>query len=189
MSKDKGTLYIFTGPSGTGKGTLISRLREEDKKVYYSVSATTRAPRPDEEDGVHYFFLAKEDFERRISENAFLEYAKYVDNYYGTLEAPVNEKLEEGFDVILEIEVQGALQVRGKRPDAVMVFIAPPSFDELAARLRGRGTEDEAKVEKRLETAREELKAQDKFDYVVVNDVVERAVEELQSILASRRDT
>ncbi len=189
MSKDKGTLYIFTGPSGAGKGTLISRLREEDKKLYYSVSATTRDPRPGEEDGVQYFFLDKEDFERRISGNAFLEYAKYVDNYYGTLEAPVNEKLDEGYDVILEIEVQGALQVHGKRPDAVMVFIAPPSFEDLAARLRGRGTEDDAKVEKRLETAREELKAQDKFDYVVVNDVVERAVNELQNILASRRDT
>ena len=110
-----------------------------------------------------------------------------MENYYGTLEAPVNEKLEQGFDVVLEIEVQGAMQVHEKRPDAVMVFIAPPSFEELAARLRGRGTEDEEKVLKRLETAKEELKQQDRFDYVIVNDELDRAVEELRDILAKRR--
>ncbi len=183
----KGTLYVFTGPSGAGKGTLISRLLAEDDRIFYSISATTRAPRPGETDGVQYYFLKKEDFEAKIAQNAFLEHAKYVDNYYGTLEAPVNEKLEAGKDVILEIEVQGAMQVHEKRPDAVMVFIAPPSFEELASRLRGRGTEDEAKVLKRLETAKGELAQQDKFDYVVVNDTVDRAVEELHGILAKRR--
>ena len=140
----KGTLYVFTGPSGAGKGTVLSRLLSEDEKLFFSISATTRAPRPGEKDGVQYYFLTKEDFEAKIAANAFLEHAKYVDNYYGTLEAPVNEKLEAGYDVILEIEVQGAMQVHEKRPDAVMVFIAPPSFEELANRLRGRGTEDEA---------------------------------------------
>ena len=160
---------------------------KEDEKLFFSISATTRAPRPGEKDGVQYYFLTKEDFEAKIAANAFLEHAKYVDNYYGTLEAPVNEKLEAGYDVILEIEVQGAMQVHEKRPDAVMVFIAPPSFEELANRLRGRGTEDEAKVQKRLETAKGELAQQDKFDYVVVNDTVERAVEELHGILAKRR--
>lgn len=183
----KGTLYVFTGPSGAGKGTLISRLLAEDDRIFYSISATTRAPRPGETDGVQYYFLKKEDFEAKIAQNAFLEHAKYVDNYYGTLEAPVNEKLAAGKDVILEIEVQGAMQVHEKRPDAVMVFIAPPSFEELASRLRGRGTEDEAKVLKRLETAKGELAQQDKFDYVVVNDTVDRAVEELHGILAKRR--
>ena len=164
----KGTLYVFTGPSGAGKGTVLSRLLSEDEKLFFSISATTRAPRPGEKDGVQYYFLTKEDFEAKIAANAFLEHAKYVDNYYGTLEAPVNEKLEAGYDVILEIEVQ-------------------PSFEELANRLRGRGTEDEAKVQKRLETAKGELAQQDKFDYVVVNDTVERAVEELHGILAKRR--
>lgn len=183
----KGTLYVFTGPSGAGKGTLISRLLAEDDRIFYSISATTRAPRPGETDGVQYYFLKREDFEAKIAQNAFLEHAKYVDNYYGTLEAPVNEKLEAGKDVILEIEVQGAMQVHEKRPDAVMVFIAPPSFEELANRLRGRGTEDEAKVLKRLETAKGELAQQNKFDYVVVNDTVDRAVEELHGILAKRR--
>ena len=138
---NKGTLYVFTGPSGAGKGTLLSRLMAEDDRLFYSISATTRAPRSGETDGVQYYFLTRADFERKIAQNAFLEHARYVDNYYGTLEAPVNEKLAEGYDVILEIEVQGAMQVHQKRPDAVMVFIAPPSFEELAARLRGRGTE------------------------------------------------
>ena len=183
----KGTLYIFTGPSGTGKGTLLSRVMAQDDRLFLSVSATTRAPRQGEQDGVHYFFLSREEFDRRVEAGAFLEYAHYVGNSYGTLEAPVQQKLEEGYDVVLEIEVQGAMQVHEKRPDAVMVFIAPPSFEELANRLRGRGTEDEAKVQKRLETAKGELAQQDKFDYVVVNDTVERAVEELHGILAKRR--
>ena len=184
---NKGPLYVFTGPSGAGKGTLLSRLMAEDDRLFYSISATTRAPRSGETDGVQYYFLTRADFERKIAQNAFLEHARYVDNYYGTLEAPVNEKLAEGYDVILEIEVQGAMQVHQKRPDAVMVFIAPPSFEELAARLRGRGTEDEEKVRKRLETAKEELKSRDRFDYVVVNDEIDRAVRELQGILAARR--
>ena len=183
----KGTLYVFTGPSGAGKGTVLGRLREQDDRLFYSISATTRAPRPGETDGVQYYFLTKADFEQRIAQNAFLEHARYVDNYYGMLEAPVNEKLAEGYDVILEIEVQGAMQVHKKRPDAVMVFIAPPSFEELAARLRGRGTESEEKIQKRLETAREELTHQGEFDYVIVNDEVERAVDEIRGILAARR--
>ena len=148
---------------------------------------TTRAQRPGEVDGVDYFFRTREEFEELIRQGQMLEYAEYVGNYYGTLEAPVNEKLDEGFDVILEIEVQGAMQIKKKRPDAVMVFIAPPSFEELASRLRGRGTEDEAKVQKRLETAKGELEQKDKFDYVVVNDTVDRAVDEIKGILASRR--
>ena len=183
----KGTLYVFTGPSGAGKGTLLSRLMAADDRLFYSISATTRAPRAGEIDGVQYYFLTKAEFEEKIAQNAFLEHARYVDNYYGTLEAPVNEKLEAGYDVILEIEVQGAMQVHEKRPDAVMVFIAPPSFEELANRLRGRGTEDEEKVCKRLETAKEELKRQDEFQYVVVNDEIERAAQELQDIIAARR--
>ena len=183
----KGTLYVFTGPSGAGKGTILSRLLEQDDKLFYSISATTRDPRPGETDGVQYYFLTRADFEQKIAQDAFLEYARYVDNYYGTLEAPVDEKLREGYDVILEIEVQGAMQVHEKRPDAVMVFIAPPSFDELAARLRGRGTEAEDKVLRRLETAKEELKSRDRFDYVVVNDELDRAVEEMRQILAARR--
>lgn len=183
----KGTLYVLTGPSGAGKGTLLSRLRQEDDRLFLSVSATTRVPRPGEIDGVHYYFLSREAFDRKVDENAFLEHACYVGNCYGTLEAPVDEKLEAGYDVILEIEVQGAMQVKRKRADAVMVFIAPPSFEELSARLHGRGTESEEKVQKRLETAKHEMACSGQFDYVVVNDEVDRAVRELQGILEARR--
>lgn len=183
----KGTLYVFTGPAGTGKGTVLSSLMAQDDRLFYSISATTRKPRPGETDGVQYYFLTKEDFERKIAEGAFLEHARYVENYYGTLEAPVNEKLAAGYDVVLEIEVQGAMQVHKKRPDAVLVFIAPPSFEELESRLRGRGTESEQVICERLETARGELAQQDKFDYVVVNDTVERAVGEIRGILEARR--
>ena len=136
----KGNLYVFTGPSGVGKGTVLRRLLEEVPGLFLSISATTRAPRPGEVDGEHYYFISKEVFERKIAENAFLEYAQYVGHCYGTLERPVEERLAAGSDVILEIEVQGAMQVHEKRPDAVMVFLAPPSMEELSARLHGRGT-------------------------------------------------
>ena len=139
----KGRLYVFTGPSGAGKGTVLHRLLDEVPGLSLSVSATTRVPRPGEQDGVHYYFISKQAFEQKIAENAFLEYAEYVDNYDGTPERPVEEQLAAGRDVILEIEVQGAMQVHRKRPDAVMVFLAPPSLEELDARLHGRGTESE----------------------------------------------
>ena len=182
----KGTLYVFTGPSGAGKGTVLSRLLSEDEKLFFAISATTRAPRPGEKDGVQYYFLTKEDFEAKIAANAFLEHAKYVDNYYGTLEAPVNEKLEAGYDVILEIEVQGAMQIKKKRPDAVMVFIAPPSFEELASRLRGRGTETEESIQERLATARQELAEQDKFTVKLVNNQIEPCAAELYQVICQR---
>lgn len=182
-----GKLYVFTGPSGAGKGTLLSRLCAADPRLSVSISATTRAPRAGEQDGAHYHFLSREAFEELIADDAFLEYARYVDNYYGTLEQPVNEKLQQGHDVVLEIEVQGAMQVKRKRADAVMIFIAPPSFEELEKRLRGRGTEQEDKVKKRLETAKIELESKNQFDYVIVNDDIDRAYSELRAILDAHR--
>ncbi len=183
----KGRLYVFTGPSGAGKGTVLHRLLDEVPGLSLSVSATTRVPRPGEQDGVHYYFISKQAFEQKIAENAFLEYAEYVDNYYGTPERPVEEQLAAGRDVILEIEVQGAMQVHRKRPDAVMVFLAPPSLEELDARLHGRGTESEEKIRQRLETARRELEYQRNFAHIVVNDTVDHAVALLKALILHNR--
>ena len=182
-----GQLYVLTGPSGTGKGTVLGRVLEADPNVFLSVSATTRAPREGEQDGVHYHFLSRAEFEEKIAQNAFLEHAQYTGNYYGTPEASVNVQLAAGHDVVLEIEVQGAMQIREKRPDVVMVFIAPPSMEELERRLRGRGTETEEKIQKRLETAKQELTCANQFDYTIVNDDLDTAVRKLLAIFTAER--
>ena len=176
-------LFVFTGPSGTGKGTILGKVLQAEPRLRLSVSATTRSPRAGEQDGVHYWFMDQSTFEEKIEQNAFLEYACYVGNYYGTPEQPVNDQLAAGYDVVLEIEVQGAMQIHQKRPDAVMVFVAPPSIAELENRLQGRGTEDAAKVAARLAQAQKELTYQNQFDYVIVNDVLDEAVADLRSIL------
>ncbi len=183
----KGTLYIFTGPSGTGKGTLLKRIMQQDEKLFLSVSATTRSPRVGECEGVHYFFLSHEEFEERVCKNAFLEHASYVGHRYGTLEAPVEEQLAKGNDVILEIEVQGAMQIHRKRPDAVMIFVAPPSFEELERRLCERGTEQTEVLALRLETAHREMDYQLYFDYIIVNDDLEQSARALASIFIAQR--
>lgn len=182
-----GTLYIFTGPSGTGKGTLLGLAMKKDTRLFLSVSATTRAPRNGEINGKHYFFLTHEEFAQRVRHNEFLEHAEYVGNCYGTLEAPVQEKLEQGYDVVLEIETQGAREVHAKRPDAVMIFVAPPSFEELARRLHGRGTEEEEIVQQRLQAARHEMTLAHAFDYIIVNDDLETAVAQLTAIFTAER--
>lgn len=186
MNKN-GKLYVFTGPSGTGKGTILSQVLKQDAILFLSVSATTRAPREGEIHGGHYYFLDKQTFEHKINNGEFLEYAQYVGNYYGTLEDPVNEQLKNGNDVILEIEVQGAMQIHEKRPDAVMIFVAPPSIEELERRLVGRGTENPEKVAARMKTAEEELKQADKFDYIIVNDDLDCAIADLLAILRAER--
>ncbi len=180
---NKGKLFVLTGPSGTGKGTLLERVLKAKENLFLSISATTRQPREGEVHGVSYYFLTHEEFDDNIAKNNFLEYASYVGNSYGTLESPVNEKLEQGFDVILEIETQGAMSINEKRPDAIMIFIEPPSFEELESRLRGRGTDEDEKILKRLETAKHELMQKDKFDYIVVNADLEKATNELLEIL------
>ncbi len=186
MNKN-GKLYVFTGPSGTGKGAILSQVLKQDARLFLSVSATTRAPREGEIHGRHYYFLDKQTFEDKINNGEFLEYAQYVGNYYGTLEEPVNEQLANGNDVVLEIEVQGAMQIHEKRPDAVMIFVAPPSIEELERRLVGRGTENPEKVAARMKTAEEELKQADKFDYIIVNDDLDCAIADLLAILRAER--
>ena len=181
----RGTLLIFSGPSGVGKGTIVKELRRRSDKIRLSVSATTRAPRPEDVEGVTYYFKTMEEFEAMIDRDEFLEYAVYTGNCYGTPAGPVDELLEAGYDVVLEIEVQGALQVMERRPDAVSVFIAAPSFAELERRLKGRGDTSGSDLEHRLQTARIEYTLAPKYDYIVVNDRVERCADEVMAILAA----
>jgi guanylate kinase len=177
-------VFVITGPSGVGKGTLIRGLMERLDGLELSVSATTRAPRPGERDGVDYHFLTREEFDRRVAAGEFVEHADYAGRSYGTLRSELDERLRESTPVVLEIEVQGARQVRAAMPEAVQVFIAPPSLEALRARLIGRGTDDRAEVERRLRVAEQELQAQPEFGYVVVNDRLEDAITELTAIVA-----
>ena len=176
-------VFVITGPSGVGKGTLIRGLREELPELELSVSATTRNPRPGERDGVDYHFLTPDEFEQRVAAGDFLEHASYSGHRYGTLRSEVERRLAEGRPVVLEIEVEGARQVRGAMPEAVAVFIAPPSDEALRARLIGRGTDTPEQVESRMRTAERELEAQPEFGHVVVNDRLEQATEQLAAIV------
>ena len=181
----KGKCFIISGPSGVGKSTVLHALMEKRKNVYFSVSATTRDPRPGEEDGVHYHFLDVDTFRQWIANDEFLEYAEFVGNFYGTPRRFVDEAMERGEDVILDIEVQGAIQVTSKRPDAVRIFIAPPSWAELERRLTERGTDSTEKIQKRLLRAKVEFQTAHTYDYFVINNTVEEAVEELNAIMTA----
>jgi guanylate kinase len=177
-------VFVITGPSGVGKGTLIRGLMERLDGLELSVSATTRAPRPGERDGVDYYFLEREEFDAHVAAGDFVEHADYAGRSYGTLRSELEGRLGAGTPVVLEIEVQGARQVRSAMPEAVQVFIAPPSLEALRARLIGRGTDDRVEVERRLRVAEKELEAQPEFPYVVVNDRLDDATAELTEIVA-----
>lgn len=181
----KGRSFIISGPSGVGKSTVLKGLMEKRGNLYFSVSATTRQPRPGEEEGVHYHFLTLDTFREWIEQGEFLEHAEFVGNCYGTPRKYVYEAMDRGQDVILDIEVQGAMQVAEKMPEVVRIFIAPPSWSELERRLTARGTDTPEKIQGRLARAKEEVKLADTYDYFVINDSVENAVRELDAIMTA----
>ena len=183
MNKCRGRIFILSGPSGVGKGTLKQRLLcEFAEHLAFSVSATTRQPRPGEVEGVDYFYCDREAFVQKLGCEAFLEHAEYAGNFYGTPKAFVYGLLDRGIDVILEIEVQGARQVMANEPECISIFILPPSLEELEERLRNRGTEDEAKIQRRLSAARKEMSSIDDYDYRILNDDLEKAYPKLREI-------
>jgi guanylate kinase len=186
-ARRRGIPFVLSGPSGTGKTTVCRALVDGDPQLIHSVSYTTRAPRAGERDGVHYHFVSREAFEKLVAQQTFVEHAEYGGNLYGTSAARLDAALAQGVDVLLEIEVQGAAQIRARRPDARLLFLLPPSREELEHRLRARGTDRDAAVERRLALARREMEAVDLFDYAVVNDDLERAIAELREILAAER--
>ena len=183
----KGNLIVISGPSGAGKDSIVEGLLKINKKTWLSVSATTRSPRGNEQDGVEYFFLKKEEFEEKIKQNEFLEYAQYNNNYYGTPKDKVREKLNQGYDVILVIEITGAVKIKELVKESVCIFILPPSMEELKRRLINRNTEDKEKILKRFKTAYNEINEVTKYNYVVVNDILEDAVEKVNSIIISEK--
>ncbi|MBO4493079.1 MAG: guanylate kinase [Ruminococcus sp.] len=179
---NKGRLIVFSAPSGCGKGTMLEEILK-DERFAVSVSANTRAPREGEKDGVNYHFLTREDFEQRIADGKFIEHAEYCQNLYGTLASEVDGRLEQGLNVILEIEPQGAMKIREKRPDAVFIFIVPPSIGELRRRLKKRGTEADEVIEERVSKAAWEISQAEKYDYVIVNDALEDAISDFFAVI------
>ncbi|MST63146.1 guanylate kinase [Peptostreptococcus anaerobius] len=187
MVKKKGLLIVISGPSGAGKGTICKKLVEKHEKINLSVSATTRKPREGEIEGVSYYYKSKSEFENMIDNDEFLEFAKIYENYYGTPKKTIFDEISKGNDVILEIEMQGAMQVKKSYPEAVFVFILPPSLSELKSRIVGRGTETNAQIEMRFNSAYNEIKLVGEYDYFVFNNVVEKSVEDIEKIIMSEK--
>ncbi len=185
--KKQGQLIVVSGPSGSGKDTIVGKVLENDKNAWLSVSATSRAPRKGEEEGVNYYYLTREEFEEKIKEKYFLEYAEYAGNYYGTPKEKIIEKLDKGYDVILVIEIQGAQKIKELVPEALFIFIMPPSEKELLKRLAGRKTEDTNKIIERFNIAYKEMNEVTKYNYVVVNDDLDEAVTKVQSIMKAEK--
>ncbi|NLH01625.1 MAG: guanylate kinase [Clostridiales bacterium] len=184
---ESGKLIVVSGPSGAGKSTVISRVMENDKSVVFSVSATTRAPRAGEHEGVDYFFIDKKHFESMIDNGELLEHTQYVDNYYGTPKLPVLENLSKGFSVLFDIEVQGAMQIKKQYPEAILIFVIPSDFSEIEKRLRKRGTDSEEKIQQRIKTAKIEYLMALNYDYIVINDDPDLAAFEIKAIITAEK--
>lgn len=184
---NKGLVIVVSAPSGGGKGTILKELFKRNTNMKFSVSATTRKPRPGEVDGQSYYFTDKKHFEELIAEGKMLEHAEYCGNYYGTPKEPIEKAVAEGYDIVLEIEVQGGAQIKNKIPDCVSVFITPPSMEVLERRLRNRGTETDEVIKNRLNTALQEIPHAKDYDYIVVNDELEKAVDELEAIIKAEK--
>lgn len=188
MNNKKGSLIIISGPSGSGKGSICSELKNRRNDIAVSISVTSRKPRTDDVEGKNYYFKTVEQFEEMIKNDELLEWVKYCDNYYGTPRKDIEEKLEEGRNVILEIEVVGALNVKERYPQSVLIFILPPSYDDLLKRLKSRGTEDEIIIRKRVKKAIEEIQNIDKYDYLVINDTVSNAVVQIEAVIDAEKN-
>ena len=186
---NSGVLYVVSAPSGCGKGTILETVLKNNKNIYYSVSATTRSPREGEKDGINYYFLSKEEFQKLIDNQGMLEHACFCDNFYGTPRKQVEEKLREGYDVILEIETNGAMQIKKNFPDAILIFILPPSVSELRRRLFKRRTETEEVIEKRLSEAKYEISLARNYDYIMINAELEKAISDFEAIIAASKLT
>ncbi len=186
-SKKQGILIIISAPSGAGKGSIIKEMCEQNENLWVSISATTRNPRPNDQDGVTYYFLSKEEFEEKLKENYFLEYTSYAGNYYGTPKKQIQEHLDQGQDVILEIEIEGAMNVKKRVPEALCVFIMPPSLKELKRRLENRGTDTKEKILERFKIAYKEMNEVTKYNYVVINDDIKVAADKIISIIKAEK--
>jgi guanylate kinase len=187
LDNKRGIVLVISGPSGSGKGSILSKIKEEDKKIVYSVSATTRLPRENEIDGLHYHFKTIEQFEKLIKNGEFIEWVSFCGNYYGTPLRQIKDSIDEGKDILLELEVEGAKKIKENIPESVLVFVMPPSYDELKSRISNRGTESKDSLKMRMESALNEIRVAKDYDYVIINDEIEEATKSLNALLLAEK--